>query len=259
MTLLVADALRRRFRSREVVHDLSLRVEPGRVVGLLGPNGAGKTTTFRMLAGLLRPHGGRVRLGDRDISGWPLWRRARAGLGYLPQGATVFRRLTARQNVEVGLRRRGLGRAERRRHADALLERFELTALADQRGDALSGGERRRVEIARALAAEPKVLLVDEPFAGLDPRGTADLARHLRGLAASGVGVLVTDHDVRQTLVACDTAYILDRGSLLRAGEPGRIIEDPEVQRRYLGEGFQLGRIAGTEPARPGTDVRHEG
>jgi lipopolysaccharide export system ATP-binding protein len=225
MTLLVADALRRRFRSREVVHDLSLRVEPGRVVGLLGPNGAGKTTTFRMLAGLLR----------------------------------VFRRLTARQNVEVGLRRRGLGRAERRRHADALLERFELTALADQRGDALSGGERRRVEIARALAAEPKVLLVDEPFAGLDPRGTADLARHLRGLAASGVGVLVTDHDVRQTLVACDTAYILDRGSLLRAGEPGRIIEDPEVQRRYLGEGFQLGRIAGTEPARPGTDVRHEG
>jgi len=223
-----------------VVHDLSLRVEPGEVVGLLGPNGAGKTTTFRMLTGLLRPHGGHVRLGPDDVTRWPLWRRARRGLGYLPQEPTLFRRLTVAENIDVALRRTVRERAARRRARDELLGRFGLAPLAPALGRSLSGGERRRVEILRALAARPRVLLVDEPFAGLDPLSAAQIARQLRSLAREGVGVLITDHDVRQTLETCDRLYILDAGVLMTEGEPSRVAADPRARAAYLGERFDL-------------------
>lgn len=239
---LTAAGLHRRFRRRTVVHDLSLRVEPGEIVGLLGPNGAGKTTTFRILAGLLPPHGGRVGLGGRDVTRWPLWRRARRGLGYLPQQPTIFRGLTVAENVEAGLHRRRLSAGERRRERDTLLERFGLAALRDARAETLSGGERRRVEVVRALAARPSILLVDEPFAGLDPRSAAQLADALRVLTRSGVGVLLTDHDVRQTLEACDRVYILNAGVLLLEGRPERVAADERVRAAYLGERFVFAR-----------------
>ncbi|MCB9551250.1 MAG: LPS export ABC transporter ATP-binding protein [Myxococcales bacterium] len=228
--------MHRRFGRRVVVHDLSLRVAPGEVVGLLGPNGAGKTTTFRMLAGLLRPHRGEIRLDGRDITRRPLWRRARAGLGYLPQQSSIFRRLTVAENVDAGLRH--LPRAARAARRDALLADFGLAALAGARGETLSGGERRRVELVRAFAAAPRVLLVDEPFAGLDPRAAAGIADHLARLADRGVGVLLTDHDVRQALEVCARVYILAHGEVLGAGPPAVIRDDPNVRARYLGDRF---------------------
>ncbi len=230
MTGLTAVGLHRRFGRRTAVHDLSLRVDRGEVVGLLGPNGAGKTTTFRMLAGLLRPQRGRVYLGGVDVTRRPLWRRARAGLGYLPQRPTVFRRLSVADNLAVAT-----GDARR---ASELLERFGLAHLASDRGATLSGGERRRVELARAFAAEPAVLLVDEPFAALDPKASSDVADHLRQLADAGVGILLTDHDARQTLVACDRVYIVDRGVLLLEGTPMEVAADSRVRNTYLGDDF---------------------
>lgn len=245
---LTAVGLHRRFRGRPVVHDLTLHVQPGEVVGLLGPNGAGKTTTFRMLTGLLRPHAGRVLLGGVEVTRWPLWRRARAGLGYLPQQPTVFRRLTVAGNVDAALARRGLDRAARAREVDALLARFGLAELSHARGETLSGGERRRVEIVRALAAGPGIILVDEPFAGLDPRAATGVADHLRRLASAGVGVLLTDHHARQALEACERIYILNRGVLLLEGTPAEVADDPRVRALYLGEHFEtIGReSAGT-------------
>ncbi len=237
---LTALGLSKRFGRRTVLHDLSLRVEPGEVVGLLGPNGAGKTTTFRILAGLLRADAGEVRLDGVELGRKPLWRRARLGLGYLPQRPTVFRRLTVAENVAAALE------DPRDPRLHALLESFGLAALADARGAELSGGERRRVEIARALARRPRVLLVDEPFAALDPKTASSVAGHLRRLAEEGVGVLLTDHDARQTLVAADRVYILDRGVLLLEGAPGEVAADPRAHAAYLGEGFA-------------TDIRAEG
>ena len=253
---LVALGLHRRFGRRVVVHDLSIRVAPGEVVGLLGPNGAGKTTTFRMLAGLLRAHRGHVHLDGRDVTRHPLWRRARAGLGYLPQGPSIFRRLTVAQNIDAALRH--LPRAERAAHRDALLADFGLDPLAHARGETLSGGERRRVELVRAFAARPTVLLVDEPFAGLDPLAAEAVARHLRRLAAQGVGVLLTDHDVRQALEACTRVYILAHGEVLAAGPSEQVRSDPTVVARYLGEQFDR---APASPARsprrpPGATTR---
>jgi lipopolysaccharide export system ATP-binding protein len=239
---LSAVGLHRRFRRRTVVHDLSLHIQPGEVVGLLGPNGAGKTTTFRMLTGLLRPHRGRITLDGRDVTGWPLWRLARRGLGYLPQQPTVFRRLTVAHNIELGLRPRRLDALARRHERDALLTRFGLESLAGARGETLSGGERRRVEVVRALAAGPRILLVDEPFAGLDPRSAAGVADALRALSRVGVGVLLTDHDVRQTLEACDRVYILNAGVLLLEGAPERIVADERARALYLGERFVFAR-----------------
>ncbi len=230
MSVLSAVGLHRRFGRRVAVHDLSLRVEPGEVVGLLGPNGAGKTTAFRMLAGLLPLHAGQVRLDDVDITRWPLWRRARRGLGYLPQRPTVFRRLSVRDNLAVA-------NDDPARRA-TLLDTFGLRDLADDRGATLSGGERRRVEIARAFAADPRILLVDEPFAALDPKSAATVAEHLRLMADAGVGVLLTDHDARQTLVACDRVYIVDRGVLLLEGTPDEVAADPRVRDAYLGDDF---------------------
>ncbi len=232
---LTGRGLARRFGRRPVLAGLDLHIRPGEVVGLLGPNGAGKTTTFRLLAGLLRPHGGQVWLDGVDVTRWPLWRRARGGLGYLPQQASIFRRLSVRANVEVGLARRGLSRGARRAEADALLAQWGLAALADARGDRLSGGERRRVEIVRALAAQPRILLVDEPFAGLDPLAVGAVTAQLRALAGAGVGVLLTDHQVRQALEACDRVYILAGGASLFVGAPADAVRDAAVQTHYLG------------------------
>ncbi len=206
---LEARGLHRRFGARVAVEALDLRVEAGEVVGLLGANGAGKTTTFRMLAGLLRPHAGEVRIQGREVTRWPLWRRARAGLGYLPQEPTIFRRLSVRQNVEVALPRA----PDRRQRATAMIEMAGLSELSEALGRSLSGGERRRVEILRALAAQPTLLLVDEPFAALDPRSAQAVSEHLRHLAGEGIAVLLTDHDVRQSFAACDRAYILHHGA----------------------------------------------
>jgi lipopolysaccharide export system ATP-binding protein len=230
---LEARGLRRRFGRRFVVEGVSLTLGPGEIVGLLGPNGAGKTTTFRMLTGLLAPHGGEVRLGENDVTRWPLWRRARAGLGYLPQEASIFRRLTVRENLEVALEAAG-------EVADplALLRTFGLSALAGARGETLSGGERRRTELLRCLAARPRLLLCDEPFSGLDPKAAEQMAGHLRALADTGVGVLLTDHDVRQTLEVCDRLYIVAAGNVLLHGTPAEIAADEKAQSLYLGTRF---------------------
>jgi lipopolysaccharide export system ATP-binding protein len=233
---LAAIGLHRRFGRRVVVHDLSIRVAPGEVVGLLGPNGAGKTTTFQMLAGLLKPHGGQVYLDGTELTRWPLWRRARAGLGYVPQRPTVFPRLTVAQNLELSLRGRPKG--ERATARDALLARFGLEGLAHQRGGQLSVGERRRVELVRAMGAAPRALLCDEPFAGLEPLAVATMGRQLRRMADQGVGVLITDHDVGQALAVCDRIYILTDGTLLQTGTPAEIVHDARVQAAYLGTSF---------------------
>lgn len=233
MPVLVAQDLRRRFGRRTVVAGVHLSIEPGRVHGLLGPNGAGKTTIFRMLTGLLRPHAGRVALDGVDVTGWPLWRRARAGLGYLPQGPSVFRHVSVRQNVAAGLRH--LPRAQRAAEAEKLLACFGLAERAEARGDRLSGGERRRVEIVRALAANPRVLLVDEPFAGLDPIAADQVRGHLQGLAARGLAVLITDHRVNQAFKACHRVDIIDGGEVLFSGTPADAARDAQVCARYLG------------------------
>jgi lipopolysaccharide export system ATP-binding protein len=247
---LFAIGLHRRFGRRIVVHDLSLHVAPGEIVGLLGPNGAGKTTTFRMLAGLLRPQRGEIRLDGGDITRAPLWRRARAGLGYVPQQASIFRRLTVAENIDAGLRH--LPRAARTERRATLLRDFDLAPLATARGETLSGGERRRVELVRAFARAPRVLLVDEPFAGLDPRAATGIAEHLCRLAERGVGVLLTDHDVRQALEVCTRVYILAHGEVLGAGPPAVIRDDPSVRTRYLGDRFDHHPAsAGRPPRRP--------
>ncbi len=231
-----AEGLSQRFKKRRALHRFSLSLYPGELLGLLGPNGAGKTTTFRILSGLLKPQEGRVFLGEQEISAWPLWRRARAGLGYLPQEPSVFKDLSVAQNLRLPLRRLKLSRAEHQRRLLKLLRRFELLELEDVRGDRLSGGERRRLEIARALALRPQLLLLDEPFAGLDPKGAAALSSLLQSLVREGIGILLTDHDARQTLDACDRVYILDHGELLMEGQPAEVAADKMVQRRYLGE-----------------------
>ncbi len=232
---LVAIGLTRSFGGRRVVDGVDLAVGPGEVVGLLGPNGAGKTTSFKMIAGLERADAGTVALDGGRLDGLPLWRRVRAGLGYLPQEPTIFRKLTVRDNLAVAP---GAGRD--RAHLDALLERAGLSALGDQPAGRLSGGERRRLEIARCLAARPRVLMLDEPFAGVDPVAVAALQARIRGLAAEGLGLLVTDHAVRETLGICDRAVILDQGRVMAEGSPAQVAADPHVRARYLGEGFRL-------------------
>ena len=233
--LLEATGLRRRLGGRPVLDGLDLRVGAGEVVGLLGPNGAGKTTCFRLLTGLLAMEEGTVRLDGRVLDGLPLWRRVRAGLGYLPQEASLFRDLDARAHLElVGLSGPGI---------EAALERAGLAAVASTPAGRLSGGERRRLGIARCLATGPRVVLLDEPFAGVDPVGVEALQAQVRGLAQrDGLGVLVTDHAVRATLPICDRAIIIDAGAPLAAGPPASVAADPQVRARYLGDGFALPR-----------------
>jgi lipopolysaccharide export system ATP-binding protein len=238
---LKATGLEKRYRSRTVVHGMSLDVAAGEVVGLLGPNGAGKTTAFYMLVGLVRCDAGRIQLGDRDITTLPMHRRAELGLGYLPQEASIFRRLSVEDNVLAILERRAdLDRAAREQRLEELLEELRIGHVRRSIGLSLSGGERRRVEIARALAAEPRFMLLDEPFAGVDPLSVLDIQRIIGELTSRGIGVLITDHNVRETLGVCSRAYIVNQGTVIAAGNAEEILANPQVRAVYLGESFRL-------------------
>ena len=241
MSKLEAVGIAKRYRSRQVVNDLSLSIESGEVVGLLGPNGAGKTTAFYMIVGLVGCDRGKIVLNGRDVTRLPVHRRARLGLGYLPQEASVFRKLTVADNIRAILQiRKDLDRAARQTLLEELMEELHISHVRDSLGVSLSGGERRRVEIARALAAEPKFVLLDEPFAGVDPISVLDIPRIIRPLSQRGIGVLITDHNVRETLGICGHAYILNNGELMARGTPEEILADPSVREVYLGEGFSL-------------------
>jgi lipopolysaccharide export system ATP-binding protein len=225
---------------RRVVDGVSLHVEPGEVVGLLGANGAGKTTSFYMIIGLEKPDSGRVVLGERDITKLPMYLRARLGVGYLPQEPSVFRKMTVAQNILAVLETMGLRRRERLKRLEELLEEFGVAHVRNTRGDALSGGERRRTEIARALATEPQFILLDEPFAGIDPKAVDDIQQMILYLKNRGIGILITDHNVRETLGVTDRAYIMADGKIFRSGKPLELTEDAEVRRLYLGEKFRM-------------------
>jgi lipopolysaccharide export system ATP-binding protein len=240
VTTLQAQGLCKSFRGRRVVDCVSFSVAPGEVVGLLGPNGAGKTTSFHCVVGLLAPDAGEVRLGDRDLSGLPLHERARMGIGYLPQEPSIFRKLTVRQNFLLVLEGLGLARAKQDEKVDELLTEFDLLRVADARGETLSGGERRRAEIARSLLADPRFMLFDEPFAGVDPIAVHDLQRLIHKLREKGLGILITDHAVRETLGICDRAVLLVDGRLLESGTPAEIAASQRARAVYLGERFRL-------------------
>ncbi len=241
MSLLKASSLKKSYKSRTVVSDVSLQVKTGQVVGLLGPNGAGKTTSFYMIVGLVPQDGGTVTVDDVDISSLPMHQRARNGIGYLPQEASIFRRLTVEQNLMGVLEVRGdLTREERMDKMESLLEEFHISHIRNTLGMSLSGGERRRVEIARALAADPRFILLDEPFAGVDPISVIDIKRIIKHLRDRGLGVLITDHNVRETLDVCEKAYIVSHGKLIAEGTPTEILGNEQVKKVYLGEGFTL-------------------
>ncbi|GHA77417.1 LPS export ABC transporter ATP-binding protein [Cognatilysobacter bugurensis] len=239
--MLVAEGLRKSYRSREIVRDFGLTLDAGEVVGLLGPNGAGKTTCFYMIVGLVPTDAGRIVLDGQDITSAPMYARAKHGVGYLPQEPSVFRKLSVADNIMLVLEvRDDLDRAGRVRELAALLEELQITHVADQIGASLSGGERRRVEIARALAAKPRLILLDEPFAGVDPISVGEIQRIVRHLKNRGIGVLITDHNVRETLGICDRAYILHDGGVLAQGAPDELLANPDVRRVYLGDTFRL-------------------
>ncbi len=241
MSRLVVEGLAKRYRSRQVVKDLSIEVSSGEVVGLLGPNGAGKTTAFYMIVGLVPLDAGRILLDQSDISKLPVHRRARMGVGYLPQEASVFRKLTVAQNIMAILETRpGLNREKREEILESLLDELHIGHIRNSVGQALSGGERRRVEIARALAAEPQFMLLDEPFAGVDPISVLDIQRIIRHLSARNIGVLITDHNVRETLGICGRAYIVSGGSVIASGTAEEILANKEVREVYLGQDFRL-------------------
>jgi lipopolysaccharide export system ATP-binding protein len=241
MTTLSASGLEKSYKSRKVVSGLSLEVSNGEVVGLLGPNGAGKTTAFYMIVGLVPCDAGRIQLGDTDLTLLPMHRRAQMGLGYLPQEASVFRKLSVENNVLAVLEtRRDLERAAREQRLEELLEELRIGHVRRSLGLSLSGGERRRVEIARALAAEPHFMLLDEPFAGVDPLSVLDIQRIIRELTSRGIGVLITDHNVRETLGVCGRAYIVNQGTVIAQGTAEEILANPQVREVYLGESFRL-------------------
>jgi lipopolysaccharide export system ATP-binding protein len=237
---LVAENLSKSYRNRSVVDGVTVRILPGEVVGLLGPNGAGKTTSFYLILGLVPSQGGRVLLDGRDITSMPMYLRARHGIGYLPQEASIFRRMTVEENLMAILEVRGADAEASRERCARLLEEFGLKHVARTPGYALSGGERRRAEIARALTAEPRYMLLDEPFAGIDPIAVADLQQVVVRLRERGIGVLITDHNVRETLQITDRAYIISQGRIFRDGTPAELAADAEVRRVYLGEHFRL-------------------
>ena len=239
--MLTAKGLRKRYKQREVVADFGLTLQPGEVVGLLGPNGAGKTTCFYMIVGLVAADAGTIELDGQDITAQPMYQRAKLGVGYLPQEPSVFRKLSVADNIALVLELRpDLDEAGRRNELGALLEELQITHVADQLGASLSGGERRRVEIARALAAKPRLILLDEPFAGVDPISVGDIQRIVTHLKNRGIGVLITDHNVRETLGICERAYILAEGAVLAQGSPAQILDNPDVRRVYLGDTFKL-------------------
>ena len=242
MQLLRTNQFAKNYRGRQVVRGVSLEIHKGEVVGLLGPNGAGKTTCFYMIVGLVQPDSGRVLVGDQDISRLPMYLRARNfGISYLPQEPSIFRKLTVEENILAVLEAQPGGWEKRRTRMERLIEQLSLGHVRKTRGYALSGGERRRVEIARCLCIEPNFILLDEPFSGIDPIAVHDLQDIIFDLKASGYGVLITDHNVRETLLVTDRAYIINEGKIFRAGTPVELGQDPEVKRVYLGEGFTLG------------------
>ena len=239
--MLVAEGLRKRYRQREVVKDFGLTLDAGEVVGLLGPNGAGKTTCFYMIVGLVPADAGRIVLDGRDITAEPMYLRAKRGVGYLPQEPSVFRKLSVADNIMLVLElREDLDGDGIERELSSLLDELQIGHVADQLGASLSGGERRRCEIARALAARPRLMLLDEPFAGVDPISVGEIQRIVTHLKNRGIGVLITDHNVRETLGICDRAYILAEGSVLAQGAPDALLADPDVRRVYLGDAFRL-------------------
>ncbi len=240
MRSLRADGLVKRYGKRQVVNDVALHLEQGRIAGLLGPNGAGKTTTFYMLVGILKPNEGNVYLDGELITHWPLHERASKGVSYLPQESSVFKKLTVRQNLDLILQYTKLSKKERKDRAAELMTELGIEPLAEQKALHLSGGERRRLEIARALILKPDYILLDEPFAGIDPLAVDDIQNIIRGLRDKGIGVLISDHNVRETLTICDRAYLVYEGRIILDGTPDDIVRDDRARRVYLGEGFRL-------------------
>jgi len=240
--LFASESLVKTYGRRTVVDGVSIEVRTGEIVGLLGPNGAGKTTTFYMMTGMIRPSAGRIRLDDKDVTGMPMFRRARAGVGYLAQEASIFRKLSVEDNVMAILETMPLGRARRRERLDQLLEELRVSHLRRNKAYTLSGGERRRVEIARALASDPSFMLLDEPFAGVDPIAVGDIQSIVHDLKARKIGVLITDHNVHETLSITDRAYLLFEGRILKSGTAEELAEDEQVRRVYLGDNFRLNR-----------------
>jgi lipopolysaccharide export system ATP-binding protein len=240
--ILRSDALVKRYKKRTVVRNVSVEVRRGEVVGLLGPNGAGKTTTFYMIVGMVKPNEGRVYLNEEEITAIPMYERARRGIGYLPQEASVFRKMTVEENILSVLQMTDLPAQARKERTERLMKDFNIAHIARSKGYMLSGGERRRTEIARALATEPKFILLDEPFAGIDPIAVEEIMKIVGGLKERGIGVLVTDHNVHETLSITDRAYLLFEGQILKAGTSEYLANDPEARRLYLGEKFKLDR-----------------
>jgi len=241
VSTLSAKNLSKKFKSREVVKDISFEIKSGEVVGLLGPNGAGKTTAFYMVVGLIKADRGQVLIDNKDVTALPMHQRARLGLGYLPQEASIFRKLTVAKNILAILETRTeLQRADRERILEELLEELHISHIRNNIGLSLSGGERRRVEIARALAIEPGFILLDEPFAGVDPISILDIQKIIKHLSSRGIGVLITDHNVRETLGICERAYILNQGEMIASGEPEAILQNHQVREVYLGENFAM-------------------
>ena len=234
--------LKKRYKKRFVVKGASISVRQGEIVGLLGPNGAGKTTTFYMITGMIRPNGGNVFIDDREITRLPMYKRARLGVGYLPQEASVFRQLTVEENLLAILEVMGVGRKERKERTEQLLEDFNIASIRGSKGYMLSGGERRRTEIARALTTNPSFILLDEPFAGVDPIAVEDIMRIVTELKERNIGVLITDHNVHETLSIVDRAYLLFDGSILMEGDSEKLANDEEARKMYLGESFRLDR-----------------
>lgn len=232
--------LNKKYKDRQVVQDVSLTVESGKIIGLLGPNGAGKTTSFYMIVGLVKSDGGEVWLSDQNITALPIHLRARKGLGYLPQEASIFRKLTVEQNIMAVLESLDLSSEEQHKRKEDLLSEFNLTVVRHSLGQSLSGGERRRTEIARALAASPKFILLDEPFAGVDPISVGEIKEEIKRLAKKGIGILITDHNVRETLGICDEACIMSKGKVIANGSPESILQNQQVRAVYLGETFSL-------------------
>ncbi len=239
-SVLRAEGLVRSFKRRRVVDDVDLEVRQGEIVGLLGPNGAGKTTTFYMIVGLLKAEAGRVFLDEQELTSWPMYKRARAGIGYLPQEASIFQKLTVEQNVMAILETLDISREARRRRLEELLDELSIKHLRKSKAYALSGGERRRLEITRALVTRPKFLLLDEPFTGVDPIAIDDIQRIVRDLKRKGLGVLITDHNVRETLSITDRAYLLFEGRILIEGAADHLVNDREARKLYLGEDFRM-------------------
>ena len=237
-----AENIIKSYRGREVVKGISIELKQGEIVGLLGPNGAGKTTSFYMIVGLVKPNGGSIYLNNNEITDYPMYRRAQNGIGYLAQEASVFRKLSVEDNILSVLQLTSLSKKQQKEKMESLLEEFGLTHIRKNRGDLLSGGERRRTEIARALATDPKFVLLDEPFAGVDPVAVEDIQRIVAHLKNKNIGILITDHNVQETLAITDKTYLMFEGGILKAGTPEELASDPMVRKVYLGQNFELRR-----------------